>query len=106
MQNSQSLETQSAFKLWDYVGVQEFADFAGATYAQALRFLQADQRTDFLYYSEGDVLEEIAQMKSEFKAEIECPTITFETLAGKVARQTGLELIGEPTEVTIYSNGW
>jgi hypothetical protein len=105
MQDSQLLESQ-VFWLRDYVCTQEFADSAGASYVQALRFLQADQRSDFWYYSEQDVLEEIAKMKPEFKSEILSPTITFETLAGRVARQTGLELIGEAAEVTIYSNGW
>jgi hypothetical protein len=90
------------FALWDYVDVQEFADFAGAGYVQALRFLQSDRRCEEYWYSEADVLEEIEKMKAEFKSDMESPN--QETFAGQVARDTGLELVGEPA--MIYSHGW
>jgi hypothetical protein len=93
---------QTTIALWDYIDIQEFANFAGSSYVQALKYLHLDQRCEFYYYSEGEVLEEIEKMKAEFKEEMQNPN--EETFAGKVARETGLELIGEPA--MIYSNGW
>jgi hypothetical protein len=92
----------NTFRLWDYVDVQEFADFAGISYNRALAFVQADQRCEYYYYSEEEVLEEISKMKSELRSSVGYSE--QETFAGKVARETGLILVGEAS--SIYTHGW
>jgi hypothetical protein len=90
------------FKLWDYIDVQEFADFARISYNRALAFVQADQRCEYYYYSKQEILEEISKMKAELSSDVGYSV--QETFAGKVARETGLTLVGEAS--VIYTHGW
>lgn len=70
------------------------------------RFWNADQRTESIYYSRLDADRDLAEMISEFindclAANRDGIVSEFhgETFPGKVARETGLELIGEPKAI-------
>jgi hypothetical protein len=78
-------------KLIDYIGYQDFADFAGVAYISAQRWVQADQRSEEIAYSEAEAIEIVNKMKQEFRRAV----VPQETIAGKTARLTGLELVGE-----------
>lgn len=66
------------------------------------RFYFADQRSEYIYYSEAQVEEAVKEMVLEFVQDLTIPV--QQTFAGKVAQETGLELIGEPHQ--IISHNW
>lgn len=70
------------------------------------KFFWADERSEFWYYSKTQCLKVLEEIKVQFIQEVFPSQQKVYTPAGRVARDTDLELIGEPTSYTVQSNGW
>jgi hypothetical protein len=65
------------------------------------KFFWADENSDFWFYSVEECQEVITEMQQQFVEEES--NDTYFTLAGATARDCGLELIGEPSELNYSS---
>lgn len=62
-----------------------------------VRFWNAAQEPEWVYYSKQEALDTIEAMKREFLEDLQGEP--EETFAGRIARETGLELVGEPKQI-------
>lgn len=67
-----------------------------------IRFFWSDERSDYWYYTELQCQDTIQEMMQEFIEDMS--EVSCKTFAGRIAEETGLELIGEPAE--IYPCNW
>lgn len=67
-----------------------------------IKFFWSDERSDYWYYTKVQCQDVIQEMIKEFLEDVS--GVPCKTFVGRVAEETGLDLIGEPTE--IYPCTW
>ncbi|OJJ16913.1 hypothetical protein BI308_23135 [Roseofilum reptotaenium AO1-A] len=69
-----------------------------------MRYFNSDQRSEYVYYLLEEAEETLQEMMKQFIEDSLLPTnqegfVEEITLAGRIAQETGLELINEPTHL-------